>query len=86
MSRCFSKSHDPTVMKLLAPAKECHLDFSPKSCNYLTLVTIDPLEVKIISILHYKNSNCPTLFCTIIIDNSLFYTAVKKCFVCPCFL
>ena len=85
MSRYFSKSHDPIVMKLLTPREKCHLDFSPKSCNYPTLVTIDPLEVKIISILHYKNSKCPMLFCTFITDNSLFYTEVKKCFVYPYF-
>ena len=85
MSRYFSKSHEPIVMKLLALGEECHLDFSPKSCNYPTLVTIHPLEVKIISILHYKNSNCPTLFCTFIIDNSLFFTTVKKYFVYPYF-
>ena len=58
MSRYFSKSHDPIVMKLLVPGEECHLYFFPKSCNYPTLVTMDPLEVKIISILHYKNSDC----------------------------
>ena len=34
--------------------EECHLDFSPKSCTYSTLATIDPPEVKIISILPYK--------------------------------
>ena len=85
MRRYFSKSHDPNVMKLLAPGEECHLDFSRKSCTYPTLVTIDPLEVKIISILHYKNSKCPMLFCTFITDNSLFYTEVKKCFVYPYF-
>ena len=58
MSRYLSKSHDSIVMMLLAPGEECHLDVSPKSCTYPTLVTIDPLEVKIISILLYKNSNC----------------------------
>ena len=78
MSRYFSKSHDPIVMKLLVPGEECHPYFFPKSCNYPTLVTMDPLEVKIISILYYKNSNCPTLFWPFIIDNSLFYTAVKN--------
>ena len=48
MSRYFSKSHDPIVMILQAPGEECHLDFSPKSCTYPTLATIDPPEVKII--------------------------------------
>ena len=78
MSRYFSKSYDPIVMTLLAPGEECHLDFSPKSCTYPTLATIEPAEVKIISILLYKNSNCPTLFCTFTIDNSLLLTTVKK--------
>ena len=78
MRRYFSKSHDPNVMKLQAPGEECHLDFSRKSCTYPTLVTIDPLEVKIISILLYKNSNCPTLFFTFTIGNSLFHATVKK--------
>ena len=78
MSSYFSKSNDPIVMKLLAPGEECHLDFSHKSRTYPTLVTIDPLEVKIISILLYKNSNCPTLFFTLTIDNSLFHATVKK--------
>ena len=45
---------------------------------YPPLVTKDPLEVKIISILLYKNNNCPMLFCTIIIGNSSFLTTVKK--------
>ena len=53
---------------------------SPKSCTYPTLVTIDPLEVKIVSILLYKNSNCPTLFWTFTIDNSLFLTTIEKMF------
>ena len=85
MSSYFSKSNDPIARKLLAPGEEYQLDFSRKSCTYPTLVTIDPLEVKIISILHYKNSKCPMLFCTFITDNSLFYTEVKKCFVYPYF-
>ena len=46
----FQKLRDPIVMTLLAPREECNLDFSPKSCAYPTLSTIDPLEVKIISI------------------------------------
>ena len=75
--RYFSKSRDPIVMTLLAPGEEFHLYFSPKSCTYPTLVTIDPLEVKINSILLYEN-NCPTLFCTFTIDNSSFLTTVKK--------
>ena len=78
MRRCFSKSHYPIVMMLLAPGEECHLDFSPKSCTYPTLATIDPPEVKIILILLYKDSNCLMLFCTFTIDNSLFLTTVKK--------
>ena len=78
MSRCFSKSHYPIVMMLLAPGEECHLDFSPKSCTYPTLTTIEPAEVKIISILLYKDSNCPTLFCTFTIGNSLLLTTAKK--------
>ena len=82
MSRYFSKSHDPTVMNLLAPGEECHLDLSPKGCTYPTLATIDPPEVKIVSILLYKDSNCPMLFCTFTIDNSLFLTTVKKKMFC----
>ena len=82
MSRYFSKSYDPIVMTLLAPGEECHLDFSPKSCTYPTLATIDPPEVKIISILLYKDSNCPMLYCTFTIDNSLFLTTVKKKMFC----
>ena len=69
-------------MTLLAPGEECHLDFSPKSCTYPTLATIDPPEVKIISILLYKDSNCPMLYCTFTIDNSLFLTTVKKKMFC----
>ena len=82
MRRCFSKSHDPIVVTLLAPGEECHLDFSPKSCTYPTLATIDPSEVKIISILLNKDSNCPTLFCTFTIGSGLFLTTVKKKMVC----
>ena len=78
----FQKSRDPIVMTLLAPGEECHLHFSPKSCTYPTLVNIDPLEVKIISILLPKNNNCPMLFCTITIDNSSFLTTVKKKMFC----
>ena len=82
MSRYFSKACDPIVMTLLAPGEEFRLYFSPKSCTYPTLVTIDPLEVKIISILLYKNNNCPTLFYTFTIDNSSFLTTVKKKMIC----
>ena len=78
MAGIFQKSHDPIMMILLAPAEDCHLDFPPKSCSYPTLVTIDPLEVKILSILLYKNNNCPTLFCTFTINKSSFLTTVKK--------
>ena len=82
MSRYFSKSCDPIVMTLLAPGDECHLDLSPKSCTYPTLAIIDLPEVKIISILLYKNSNCQMLFCTFTIDNSLFLTTVQKTMFC----
>ena len=82
MNRYFSKSLDPIVMTLLAPGEECHLGFSPKSFTYSTLATIDPLKVKIISILLYKDSNSPTLLCTFTIDNSLFLTTVKKKMFC----
>ena len=78
MSMYFSKSCDLFLMMLLAPGEECHLDFSPKSCTYPTLVIMDPLGVKIVSILLYKNNNCPTLFCTFTIDNSSFLTIAKK--------
>ena len=78
----FQKSRDPIVMTLLALGKECHPDFSPKSCAYPTLVTIDPVEVKIISILLYKINNCPSLFCTFTIDSSSYLTTVKKKMVC----
>ena len=76
--RYFSKSRDPIVMTLLAPGEEFHLYFSPKSCTYPILVTIDPLEVKIISILLYKNINSSMLFGTFTIDNSSFLTTVKE--------
>ena len=78
----FLNWHDPFEMTLLAPGRGCHLDFSPKNCAYPTLVTTDPLEVKIISFLLYKNNNCPTLFCTFTIDNSSFLTTVKKKMFC----
>ena len=74
----FQKLCDPIVITLLAPGEKCHLDFSPKSCTYPSLVTTNPLEVKIISILLYKNNNFPTLFCTFTIDNSSFLTTIKK--------
>ena len=74
----FLKTDDPIVMTLLVPGEEYHLDFSPRSCTYPTLVTIDPPEMNTISILLYKDSNCHTLFCTFTIDNSLFLTTVKK--------
>ena len=82
IGRYFSNSHDSIMMALLAPGEECHLDFCPKSCTYPTLATIDPPEVKIISILLYKDSNCPMLYCTFTIDNSLFLTTVKKKMFC----
>ena len=85
MNRYFSKSCDPIVMTLLAPGEEFHLYFSPKSCTYPTLVTIDPLEVKIISILLYENNNCPMLFCTFTTDNSSFLITVKKEMICVSF-
>ena len=78
----FQKLCDPIVITLLAPGEKCHLDFSPKSCTYPSLVTTDPLEVKIISILLYKNNNSPTLFCTFTIDNSSFLTTIKKKMSC----
>ena len=67
----FSNLRDPIMMMLLVPGEECHLGFSPKSCTYPTLVTIDPLGVKIVSILLCENNNCPTLFGNFTIDNSL---------------
>ena len=70
----FQKSYDPIVMTLLVTGEECYLDFSSWSCTYPTLVSIEPLEVKIISIFLYKNDNCPTLFWAFIIDNSSFLT------------
>ena len=66
------------MMTLLAPGEKCHLEFSPRSCTYPTFVSIDSPEVKIISILLYKDSKCPTLFYTFTIDSSLFFTTVKK--------
>ena len=78
----FQKLCDPIVITLLAPGEKCHLDFSPKSCTYPSLVTTDPLEMKIISILLYKNNNSPTLFCTFTIDNSSFLTTIKKKMSC----
>ena len=74
----FKSRATPLWWHYLAPREECHLDFSPKSCAYPTLVTTDPLEVKIISILLYKNNNRPTLFSTFTVDNSSFCTTVKK--------
>ena len=74
MTRYFSKSHDPMVMTLLAPGEKCHLDFSPKSCIYPTLATTDPpAEAKIISILLYKDNNCPMQICTFTIENIFYY-------------
>ena len=74
----FKSRATPFWWHYLASGEECFLDFSPKSCAYPTLVTPDPLEVKIIAILLYKNNNRPTLFCTFAIDNSSFRTTVKK--------
>ena len=81
ISRYFSKSCDPVVVMLPAPGEECHLDSSPKSCTYPSLLTIDIPEVKAFSILLYKN-NCPMLFCTFTLDNSSFLTTVKKKVFC----
>ena len=82
----FQKSYDPIVMTLLVTGEECYLDFSSWSCTYPTLVSIEPLEVKIISIFLYKNDNCPTLFWAFIIDNSSFLTTVtQKCSMYPYF-
>ena len=78
MSRYFSKSRDLVVMTLVTSRGEFHLGFSSRSCTYPTLVTIDSLGMKIVSILLYKNNDCPTLFCTFIIDNSSFLTIAKK--------
>ena len=81
----FKSRATPLWWHYLAPGEECHLDFSPKSCAYPTLVTLDPLEAEIISVLLCKN-NCPKLFCSFTIDNSSYITTVrKKCFVYPCF-
>ena len=54
MSRYFSKVLWPHHDDMNSSWEECYLDFSPKICTYPTLVTIDALEVKIISILLYK--------------------------------
>ena len=78
MSWYFSKFASPYYDGILAPGEECHLDFSPKSCTYPTLVTRDPLELNINLVLLYKNNSYPTLFCTFTIDNSSFLTTVKK--------
>ena len=78
MSWYFSKVASPYYDGILAPGEECHLDFSPKSCTYPTLVTRDPLELNINLVLLYKNNSCPTLFCTFTIDNSSFLTTVNK--------
>ena len=75
ISRYFSKSHDPIVMTLQATGEECHLDFSKE----LYLSNFGDHRP---SILLYKNSNCPILFCTFTINNSLFLTTVKKRNVC----
>ena len=53
-----------------------HSHYFLKSFTFPTLVTIDPLKVKIISILLYKNNNRPMLFCTFTIDSSSFLTTV----------
>ena len=71
----FQKLSDSIVIRLMAPGEECHLDFSPKTCAYPTLV-------KIISILLHKNNNCPMLFCTFTIDNSSFHTTVTENVLC----
>ena len=78
MSRYFSKSCDLIVMMLLAPGEKYYLDFSPKSCTYPSLVTIDPPGVKTFSILLYKSNNCPMLFCTFTLDNCSFLTTAEK--------
>ena len=78
----FSKVSWPYYDGILAPGEECHLDFSSKSCTYPSLVTRDPLEIKIILILLYENNNCPTLFCIFTIGNSSFLTTVKKKMSC----
>ena len=78
MRRYICKSSGPIVMTLLAHGEECHMDFYSKSCTYPILETIDPLKVKIISILLYKNINCPIIFYTFTTDNSSFLTTVQK--------
>ena len=72
---------DVSLRIIVAPGE---LDPSPKSFTYPTLVTTDPLEVKIVSILLYKINNCPTLFCTLAIAHFLLLLR-KTCPVCPYF-
>ena len=82
ISRYFSKVTWPHCDDITSSWRGVLLDFSPLSCTYPTLVTTDPLEVKIISIILYKNTNCPMLFCTFTTDNSSFLTTVKKKMSC----
>ena len=63
---------------IVAPGQ---LDPSPNSFTYPTLVTIDPLEVKIISILLYEINNCPTLFCKLTIGHLILLLRKKMPYV-----
>ena len=86
MSWYFSKVASPYYDGILAPGEECHLDFSPKSCTYPTLVTRDPLELNINLVLLYKNNSCPTLFAPLPLTIAHFLPLLRKeSPVCPYF-
>ena len=78
MNRYFSKVVWPNCDNITSSWGEVSPRLLSQELSYPSLVTTNPLEVKIISILLYKNNNSPTLFCTFTIDNSSFLTTIKK--------
>ena len=86
MSWYFSKVASPYYDGILAPGEECHLDFSPKSCTYPTLVTRDPLELNINLVLLYKIIAAQRYFAPLPLTIAHFLPlTVKKCCVYPYF-
>ena len=84
MSMYFSKSCDLFLMTLLAPGKEHHLGFSPKSCTYPTLVIIDPLGVKIVSIYFIKIITVQHYSALLPLTIAHFLLLLKKNVLCIC--
>ena len=82
MNRYFSKVVWPNCDNITSSWGEVSPRLLSQELSYPSLVTTNPLEVKIISILLYKNNNSPTLFCTFTIDNSSFLTTIKKKMSC----